>query len=119
MKSYQRGRYAEEKARIYLEQKGLKTVTQNYRTKRGEIDLIMQDRDITVFVEVRARQENSILDPVETIDPGKCSRIIQSSQHYLQKCKGTYSTICRFDVVLLDGPPETARIEWIKNAFEA
>ncbi len=117
--SHQQGILAEEKAFSFLKEKGLKLLDRNYRTHLGEIDIIMQDKETIVFVEVRARTKNNTMDVLETIDHRKRSHIIQTSQHYLQKYKTTNKSICRFDVVLLTGPPESAKIEWIKNAFEA
>ncbi len=116
---HRQGMLAEEKAFSFLKEMGLQALDRNYRTLRGEIDIIMQDKEIVVFVEVRARTNNNIMDVLETIDHRKRSRIIQASQHYLQKYKTTNKSICRFDVVLFTGPPESAKIEWIKNAFEA
>ena len=47
------GYKAEEKALFFLEERGLKVVERNFRCRFGEIDLIMQDNDVLVFVEVR------------------------------------------------------------------
>ena len=50
------GKSAEEYAKQYLQRQGLTLMGQNYRCKYGEIDLIMQDKKTTVFVEVRFRK---------------------------------------------------------------
>ena len=113
------GKQAEDKAFLFLKQNGLKPLDRNYRAPVGEIDLIMKDDDIIVFIEVRARTSNHMVSALETIDKHKCSRIIQTSQHYLQKHATNKRSICRFDVVLFSGPLESAKVEWIKNAFEA
>ena len=42
-------------ARKYLTQHGLKLIEQNYHSRYGEIDLIMQDQSTLVFIEVRQR----------------------------------------------------------------
>lgn len=114
------GRIAEEIARDYLNSRfGLVLLERNYRTPHGEIDLIMKDGDVTVFIEVRSRTRQSFLDTLETIDRRKCMRIINSSEYYLQRQKINCNNMkCRFDVVTLNGPLETARLEWIKDAFE-
>ncbi|MCH7695320.1 MAG: YraN family protein [Proteobacteria bacterium] len=117
--SHQRGRLAEEKAFSFLKKNGLKPLERNYTTTRGEIDIIMQDGETIVFIEVRARTQNNIVDALETIDRRKCSNIIYASEHYLQKHKKTNRSICRFDIIILAGPLKIAKIEWIKNAFEA
>ncbi len=114
-----KGRLAEDKALDFLTAEGLVPITRNYRSRQGEIDLIMLDKDTTVFVEVRARTHNNILHPVETIDRRKQNHIIRTSQHYLQHTDKSGTRYYRFDVISLSGPMDKANIEWIKNAFDA
>lgn len=40
-----RGALGERAARRYLQQQGLKFLTANFRSQRGEIDLVFRDRD--------------------------------------------------------------------------
>ena len=47
-----KGQEAEEIAAKYLKAQGLKLITSNYRSRFGEIDLIMQDGESLVFIEV-------------------------------------------------------------------
>ena len=117
--SHQKGIAFEEIAYSFLKDNGLELVERNYRSPRGEIDLIMNDNDLLVFIEVRARRNNHLMNVLETIGERKRSSIIYTSQHYLQHCKLTYKKICRFDIVLLTGIIESTNIEWIRNAFEA
>lgn len=98
---------------------GLKHLGSNFRTPAGEIDLILQDGKTIVFVEVRSRSSNKYMDTVESINPQKVDRIINASRQYLQYHGITESAFCRFDIVTLTGRSHSARIEWIKNAFEA
>jgi putative endonuclease len=114
-----KGRLAEDKALEFLISEGLVTLARNYRSRQGEIDLIMQDKDTTVFVEVRARTNNKVLHAIETIDQRKQSHIIRTSQHYLQHDKKNQTHYYRFDVICMNGPIDKANIEWIKNAFDA
>jgi putative endonuclease len=120
-KSTERGRMAEDIACEYLKnQFGLTLLDRNYRTPHGEIDLIMKDGDTTVFIEVRSRTMQVFMDALETIDRRKLMRIIRSSEYYLQHHISNFNDVkCRFDVVTLNGPLEAARLEWIKDAFEA
>jgi putative endonuclease len=113
------GRLAEDEALALLIDEGLQLLTRNYRSPQGEIDLIMQDKDITVFVEVRARKNNHILHPIETIDKRKQNHIIRTSQHYLQQAEKNRSRYYRYDVICLTGSIDKKNIEWIKNAFDA
>ena len=49
------GALGEKAARKQLRRLGLKFLTANFRTARGEIDLIFRDSDCLVFVEVKTR----------------------------------------------------------------
>lgn len=117
--SSQRGRWAESLALGHLLEQGLTLLAQNYHARCGEIDLIMRDGDTTVFFEVRYRADNLYLHALETIDARKCSRIIKTSLHYLQKHRDASKKTCRFDVMIIHGPAENPGIRWIKNAFQA
>ena len=64
----ERGKQSEDQALSFLEKKGLILMRRNYRTRSGEIDLIMEDNQVTVFIEVRYRSSSDFLDTIETID---------------------------------------------------
>ena len=110
------GAEAEQLAAQYLQQQGLKLITQNYRSRFGEIDLIMQDGAIVVFVEVRLRRHAGYGGAAASIDAHKQKRIINTAQHYLAGLARIPQ--CRFDAVLLDDTHEE-QLHWLKNAFEA
>jgi putative endonuclease len=114
-----KGRLAEDRALDFLKNQGLLILVRNYRSAQGEIDLIMRDKDTTVFVEVRARTHNKVLHAIETIDQRKQNRIVRTSQHYLQHAEKNSSRYYRYDVVCICGTIDNANIEWIKNAFDA
>lgn len=114
-----KGDWAEKVALEYLQKHGLKLIRQNYRTRRGEIDLIMQDDDITAFIEVRYRSAGNYANAIESIDQRKCERIIKTCQHYLLSCRRLANVSCRFDIITVTGGREHPQIGWIKNAFEA
>lgn len=115
----EKGRQAEDRALTFLENEGLSVIVRNYRSAQGEIDLIMQDGDATVFVEVRSRTRNKILHTIETIDQRKQNKIILTSQHYLQNAERSSTPYYRFDVISISGRTDQENIEWIKNAFDA
>lgn len=113
----QQGQIAEDIACDYLRREGLKLRERNFRSPAGEIDLIMQDGDIIVFVEVRYRSNNQVTSAVETINSSKRRRIVKSGGHYLQKHRLCNAVFCRFDVVILGR--DASAIDWIRNAFES
>lgn len=109
------GAAAEQLAAAYLQRQGLKLLASNYRSRFGEIDLVMRDGPHTVFVEVRLRSHNGFGGAAASITHTKQQKLIRTAEHYLME-HGT--TPCRFDAVLLDGlAPD--KITWLKNAFEA
>jgi putative endonuclease len=105
------GDHAEELARQYLEKQGLITREQNYRTKFGELDLIMQDGEVLVFVEVKYRSSDRFGNPLEAVDLRKQRRIKMLARHYMAKLR--CEPLCRFDVVGILGN----EIYWVKGAF--
>lgn len=107
------GAQAENLACAHLEGSGLKLITRNYRCPQGEIDLIMHDGEILVFVEVRYRNSNAFGSPAETVDRRKQERLRAAASHYL--VKHAIDRACRFDVVAVSGGE--ARIEWLRDAF--
>lgn len=109
------GQHEETRALHYLQQQGLKFITQNYHCKAGEIDLIMQDQETLVFIEVRYRSNSTRGDGLESITPQKQQKIIQSAKHYLQQQRLIDKVYCRFDVIGIDQPHD---ILWLKDAFQ-
>jgi len=114
-----RGQDAENCACTHLEQQGLHLLTRNYRSRLGEIDLIMQDRDSLVFVEVRYRHRQDFGSGAESVDHRKQLKLIACAQHYAQAHPKIADQPCRFDVVSIGSPGAGEQIQWIRNAFLA
>ena len=108
------GELAEQLAAVYLQKQGLKLLSQNYRCRYGEIDLILKDAQTLVFAEVRLRKSSSFGGAAASITPHKQSKLVRTAQHYLSMQPNPPA--CRFDVVLLDALADN-HIEWIQNAF--
>ena len=95
------GRLAEDRALVYLQQQGLVCVTRNYACRYGEIDLVMSDGPLLVFVEVRMRKNSNYGGAAASVDAAKQRRLRRTAEHYLMR----YRTLpaCRFDLVAIDG----------------
>ena len=107
-----RGAQTEHNAQRFLEQHGLTILAQNYRSRWGEIDLVMLDKKTLVFVEVRYRSVTDYGGALQSIDKYKQQRIKKTALCYLQQHK--YRDACmRFDVIAASG----TKLNWIKNAF--
>jgi putative endonuclease len=109
------GPAAEKIAVEFLQRNGLQLVESNFRSRFGEIDLILKDGAELVFAEVRLRSNSRFGGAAASITPEKQARIIRTAHFYLQQTRGNVA--CRFDAVLLDSL-DAKRIEWIRNAFE-
>ncbi|MEQ1556605.1 MAG: YraN family protein [Gallionella sp.] len=110
------GALAEQFAARYLQQQGLTLITQNYRIRAGEIDLIMQDGASLVFVEVRMRSKATFGGAAASIDAHKQRRLILAAQHYLASLPRIPP--CRFDALLMEDA-QGLGLHWLKNAFSA
>jgi len=83
----------------------------------GEIDLIMQDNGILMFIEVKYRKNDDWVSAAESVTKGKQRKIIKAAQLFLLKNKKFKDMNCRFDVVSIQGEKNLPEINWIKNAF--
>jgi putative endonuclease len=111
------GRRGEDLACEYLERNGFMIVGRNYRTQRGEIDIIARLENFEVFVEVKARRTGDYGEPEEAITATKVRRIRAVASEYLGE-KGL-GTDVRFDVisVLIDGEGNLKDLRHIPDAF--
>ena len=99
-------------------EKGLQLVTTNFHSRGGEIDLIMQDKDVLTFVEVKYRKNDTFGGPLSAISISKQKKIKQCAAFYMQQAQlNEYNTLCRFDVVALQGNINQPHVTWLKNAF--
>ncbi len=115
------GQINEELACQYLSQQGLRYLTQNFHSRQGEIDLIMQEHDTLVFIEVKYRKNTNFGGAIAAVPYKKQQKIRQTATFYLQRHGlNAYNTPCRFDVLALQGNFDnhtTPQITWLKNAF--
>ena len=107
--SKQIGVLAEDLAYNYLIGLGLRCIRRNFYSRFGEIDLIMQDGDTSVFVEVRKRSSGNAFAN-ESITLAKQRKLVKTAQYYLMKLGKDVN--CRFDAVIIDA---NDNIEWLKN----
>jgi putative endonuclease len=94
------GARAEAIAAAFLTARGLVVVARNFRTRRGEIDIIARDGATLVFVEVRLRRNTDFGGAAASITAAKRSRLTAAAQAYLARLG--HEPPCRFDAVLLD-----------------
>ena len=111
------GETAEQTAFRYLIHAGLRPVARNFRTRRGEIDLVMLDQNCLVFVEVRYRTATSFVDARYTVDRRKQAKLVQAASMFIARRPAFHEHTCRFDVLAIDRRDDGDEIDWLKDAF--
>jgi putative endonuclease len=111
------GKEGERVAERFLQRKGYKLVERNYRCPLGELDLIVLDRRVIVFVEVKTRTGHGFGSPLEAVELRKQRKMIQAAQFFLA-AKKLQQRDARFDVVGVSWPGREPVVEHIENAFE-
>jgi len=114
------GEDAEAACCAYLKSQGLKLVNSNFSCRHGEIDLIMLDKNMLVFVEVRFRKNNHFGGGLESITAAKQLKLRKTAELFLQQ--NTRYENARFDVVSMSKNNQTSdkqqyNFDWISNAF--
>ena len=113
------GDEAEAIALEYLEKQGLKLVEQNYGHQPfGEIDLIMYEKNVLVFIEVRMRTHYNFVTAAASVTKSKKQKLNKTATIYLLENKLMYKVPCRFDVIALKNSDKGIQVDWIKHAFE-
>jgi putative endonuclease len=91
------GLTAENLALDYLIAKDYQLIARNFSTRFGEIDLVMQDRDITVFVEVKAKKDLSFGPPEDMFTKSKYHKVKNMATLFLNG----KSISCRIDLIAI------------------
>ena len=109
------GRLAEEMAGKALIAKGYTILENNFSNRYGEIDIIAKDKDILVFVEVKAKTGEEFGLPEEMINRGKLQKVKNMALIYM---KGE-NLPCRIDViaVVLSQENNLIRLTHYENVY--
>ncbi len=110
------GRAAEDLAAGYLQRHGCYVLDRRFTCRTGEIDLIVEDDGVLVFVEVKARHGCRYGGALCAVTTRKRRRIVATARAFLgqRRWRGRR---CRFDVVGVRLHGGTAEVEWIRDAF--
>lgn len=92
------GQYGEKIVARSLEQDGWEVLARNWRTARGELDLIARDGDALVAIEVKTRRGLGYGSPLEAVTPAKVARLRQLVAAWLAEQPESFSQV-RIDVV--------------------
>lgn len=118
MKTSEAGKFGEDCAAQFLEDKGYTIIARNFRIRSAEIDIIAQLGNMIIFVEVKARSNIRHGLPSEAVNFRKQKKIIEAAGVFLQN-ENFSDCACRFDVVevYLRGK-RGEEVNHIENAFE-
>ncbi len=96
--TYETGLWGEDAAEKYLAGKyGMVCLERRFKTKAGEIDLIMLDGETVVFVEVKTRKTGELGNGLAAVNVTKQKRIVNAALLYLMKRKWMNRAV-RFDL---------------------
>src|SRR3954453_15564274 len=92
------GVLGERVAKKHLKRLGLKYLTANYRSPRGEVDLVFRDQDCLVFVGGKPRAWEAWARPAAAVNAERRRRLSRPALDYLRLLKNPPVKI-RFDIV--------------------
>ena len=114
-----RGQWGENLALEYLQTQGYTGIAAGYRTRYGEIDLIVEDSEYIVFVEVKLRKNDRFAEAREFVDGRKQVRIKTTAEMWLAENETLLQP--RFDVIEIYAPEgvntKNTKIIHLENAF--
>ena len=110
------GSWGESVAAAYLLRKKYRLVSMNYRSRYGEIDLIVSNRKYLVFVEVKLRKTNKFASAYEHVDFRKQQKIRTTAEIFLSEYHTDLQP--RFDVIEIYAPNGSETINPAINHME-
>lgn len=99
------GAWGEALAAEFLQKKRYKVIASGYRSRFGEIDLIVSNRKYIVFVEVKLRKSDKFASAYEHVDRFKQDRIRMTAEIFLSQFPTELQP--RFDVIEIYAPDGT------------
>lgn len=98
----EKGRAAEERAALFLVERGYEILERNARSAVGELDLVAAEGGDLVFVEVRSRDDDDRGAAEETVGYAKQRQLARVAEAFLEE-RGWRPDSCRFDVIAING----------------
>ena len=108
-----KGRAGEASAASFLEERGMRVLERNFRSRTGEVDIIALDGETLVFAEVKAWSAYEIDALEQALDAKKQRKIIETSKYFLSLHREYRYMAVRFDVVFIS----PGGITYLASAF--
>jgi len=109
------GKKGEDLAADYLRKKGYRILKRNWRSGRTEVDIVAENTEYIVFVEVKTRSEDFIVDPASAVTKEKQRILVYLADSYIKWFN--VSKECRFDVIRIIMKENDFEIDHIEDAF--
>ncbi|MDF2701424.1 MAG: hypothetical protein K0S10_368 [Rubrobacteraceae bacterium] len=97
-------------------EQGYELVERNYRSRFGELDLVLRHADTLVFVEVKLRRGTGYGHPLDAVTPRKQAVIRRLAERFLAEKEPDFDTV-RFDVVGILVGQGGPRLVHVPDAF--
>jgi putative endonuclease len=113
------GAAGEQLARRHREQQGYAFIAANWHYTGGELDLVMRDGDVLVFVEVKTRRGERLGAAEESVSPAQAARLLRAAQMFLAEQPDLTDLFWRIDVFSITLTPSggVSRLNHIPNAI--
>ncbi|HSP37629.1 MAG TPA: YraN family protein [Frankiaceae bacterium] len=119
------GRFGEQRAAAYLSGLGYEILDRNWRVSgaggdrpaAGELDLVVRDGRVVVFVEVKTRSGAGFGTPAEAVTADKVARIRRLAARWLEAHPEHTPAPVRFDVVSVLRGRAGVQVEHLRKAF--
>jgi putative endonuclease len=101
--SHDFGKAAEEIAATYFQEHGFAVLARNFRSRRGEIDLVVRRESLVIFLEVKGRSRDWEHSAWQPLWRGKRQRIRHAARCFLAREAAELGpdTEFRFDIVFV------------------
>lgn len=111
------GSVGEDAVCVYLTKHGYRIVARNYTIRGGELDIIAENGEYLVFVEVKSRKPDSLVDGFSSVTERKKGYIIRTAAAYLYQHPTQLQP--RFDIAAVTlEHGRAAAVDYLENAFD-
>jgi putative endonuclease len=109
------GKLGEEIAVEYFRKKDFKILEKNWRFGKLEIDIIAIDKETLVFIEVKTRSADYLVEPELSLTKKQQGFIIRAANAFIDT--HSYDMEARFDIFSVVIHPEGREVKHIDDAF--
>ncbi|MFZ0091458.1 MAG: YraN family protein [Solirubrobacteraceae bacterium] len=115
------GPVGEQLAAEHLRRLGYEILERNYRTRRGELDIVARAGAILAFCEVKTRRAGGRAGgAIEAVRPAKQAQVRRMASRWLvERRDRPYASVIRFDAigVTVDSAGRLVSLEHLEGAF--